>query len=232
MAKTRRWASVLGTAAAVAFVGGPFLAHFRIVPAIAGFGLFALGGLLGIVTLVAGIVGAFRRGWGAAATSLGLGGLISAIFVLVAIPGRRVPPINDITTDTANPPQFVKAGSLPANQGRDMAYPGTSFAEQQRAGYPDLAPLTLSVPPDEAFQLVQAAAKQMPDWEVTRVDASARALEGIATSRLFRFQDDFVIEVRPHDGGSVIEMRSKSRNGKGDVGANAARINSVFGKLK
>jgi uncharacterized protein (DUF1499 family) len=143
-----------------------------------------------------------------------------------------VPPINDITTDMSSPPQFVKAGTLSANQGRDMKYPGNSFADQQRAGYPDLAPLQLNVPPAEAFKRVEAAAKQMPAWEITRVDAAAYALEGTATTRLFRFQDDFVVEVRPQASGSVVQMRSKSRDGKGDVGANAARIRAFFANLR
>src|SRR5262249_18999156 len=136
------------------------------------------------------------------------------------------------TTDTANPPQFVKALLLPANQGRDMGYPAASFAEQQRAGYPDLGPFKLAMPPDEAFKRVEVTAERMPDWEIIRDDASARALEGVSSTRLFRFHDDFVIEVRPLDDGSVVQMRSKSRDGKGDVGANAARIKAFFEKLK
>jgi len=38
--------------------------------------------------------------------------------------------------------------------------------------------------------------------------------------------------VRPRDGGSIVEMRSKSRDGKGDIGANAKRIESFFARLK
>jgi uncharacterized protein (DUF1499 family) len=56
--------------------------------------------------------------------------------------------------------------------------------------------------------------------------------EGFSTSRLFRFKDDFVIEVRPYETGSIVQMRSKSRVGRGDVGANAARIETFFAKLR
>jgi uncharacterized protein (DUF1499 family) len=49
---------------------------------------------------------------------------------------------------------------------------------------------------------------------------------------LFHFKDDFVIEVRPSDGGgSRIEMRSKSRDGISDFGANARRIRAFFAML-
>ncbi len=225
-----RWAFLLGSAGALAFVLGPLLAHFRIVPAMVGFVLFGLGGLLGIVALVVGVIGALRGG--GAGTGLALGAGVTVVFVIAALPGRKVPQINDITTDTAHPPQFVKAGLLEGNRGRDMGYPGASFTEQQRAGYPNLAPLQLAVPPEDAFKRVEAAARQMPTWEITRNDATAHALEGVDTTRLFRFQDDFVIEVRPQDGGSVVQMRSKSRDGKGDVGANAARIEAFYAKLR
>ncbi len=59
-----------------------------------------------------------------------------------------------------------------------------------------------------------------------------RKIEGVDTSWLFRFKDDFVIEVRP-DGadGSLVHMRSKSRDGKGDVGANAKRIRAFFARV-
>jgi uncharacterized protein (DUF1499 family) len=224
------WAAVLGGAAVTGFIGGPALAHFYIVPAMAGFVLFDLGGLLGVVALIAGVIFAVRgSGLG---LGLVLGVLITAAFLAVALPAHKFPPINDITTDTTNPPQFVKAATLNANAGRNLGYPGAAFADQQRAGYPDLGPLQMSLLPDEAFRRVAAVARQMPAWEITRVDPTARALEGVATSRLFRFQDDFVVEVRPHGNGSVIQMRSKSRDGKGDIGANAARIKAFFARLR
>jgi uncharacterized protein (DUF1499 family) len=224
------WAARLGIAAVVAFVVGPAIAHFRLVPPLAGFVVFDLGGLLGLIALVIGIVGAVRgRGAG---LGLALGAVTTVAFFAIASRGGGVPRINDITTDTTNPPQFVAAGSLDANRGRDMTYPGPTFAEQQRAGYPDLAPLQLPGSPDEVFKRIDAAARQVATWQITRSDPATHALEGVDTSAVFRFQDDFVIEVRPQDGGSVVQMRSKSRDGKGDLGANAARIKAFFAKLQ
>jgi uncharacterized protein (DUF1499 family) len=224
------WATRLGIAAVVAFVVGPVLAHVRLVPAMVGFLVFDLGGLLGLIALVVGIIGAFRGG--GASLGLALGLVVTVAFFAIASRGGKFPRINDITTDTTNPPQFVAASSIDANRGRDMKYPGATFAEQQRAGYPDLAPLQLPGPPDEVFKRVEAAARQMPTWQITRSDPAAHALEGVDTTRLFQFQDDFVIEVRPQDSGSVVQMRSKSRDGKGDIGANAARIKAFFAKLR
>jgi uncharacterized protein (DUF1499 family) len=225
-----RWAFLVAVGAALVFVGGPLLAHVRLLSPLRGFVLFDLGGLLGLAALLLGITATLRGR--ESRRGLVLGGVMTLAFLLIAARGVNVPRINDITTDVVNPPQFVTAGSLDGNRGRDMRYPGASFAQQQQAGYPNLGPLALNVPVDEAFKRVLAAAAQMPMWEITRSDTGAHALEGVATSRVFRFQDDFVIEVRPHDGGSLVQMRSKSRDGKGDIGANAARIEAFFAKLR
>ncbi len=224
------WVTRLSGLAAVLFVLGPLLATAGAVTPMRGFSAFGLGGLLGVIALVLGLISLARGSGG----GLGLlvAGAITAVFLLIALPGRGFPRINDISTDLTVPPQFVHAPTLPGNQGRDMKYPGAEFAEQQKAGYPDLAGLRLSTSPGDTFRKVEAAAKALPKAEVTHVDASRRALEGVATSRLFRFQDDFVVEVRPLDGGSIVHMRSKSRDGKGDIGANAARIRALLALLQ
>ena len=50
---------------------------------------------------------------------------------------------------------------------------------------------------------------------------------GVDTSNAHFFVDDIVVRIRARDGGSVLDVRSKSRVGKGDVGANAARIRAL-----
>ena len=224
----------LGGLAVLVFAAGPFAAYANIVRPIVGFALFALGILLGLAGTVVGLIALAT----APAEMRGpvLRGLAPALFVvaialIAALPGRKYPRINDITTDTANPPKFVNAPMLPGNSGRDMSYPGESFARQQQAGYPNLGPARLDAPPDQAFARVRDAAHRMKGWQITREDATAHALEGIDTTSLFHFKDDFVIEVRPQDGGSAVQMRSKSRDGKGDIGANAKRIRAFFSRL-
>jgi uncharacterized protein (DUF1499 family) len=225
----------LGGLAVVVFAAGPLAAYASIVRPLAGFGLFALGILLGLAGTVVGLVALVTAR--AEVRGTVLRGLVPALFVvaiglIAAAPGRRYPRINDITTDTANPPKFVKAPTLPENSGRNMTYPGESFARQQQAAYPDLGPARLDVPPDRAFARVRDAARRMKGWQITRADAEAHALEGVDTTSLFHFKDDFVIEVRPQDGGSAVQMRSKSRDGKGDIGANAKRIRAFFARLE
>jgi uncharacterized protein (DUF1499 family) len=115
---------------------------------------------------------------------------------------RAVPPINDISTagDTA-----------------------PAMAEQQRRAYPDVQPLMLSVPPDEAFERARTAALDM-GWEIVSADPAAGRIDAVATTFWFGFRDDVTVRVTPQGGASRIDVRSKSRIGRGDAGANAGRI--------
>jgi uncharacterized protein (DUF1499 family) len=154
--------------------------------------------------------------------------------IVIASKTRQYPLINDITTDTQKPPVFVTAIDLQPQHGRDLTYPPQFAAIQNgAAAYRDLAPLKLDSSPDEVYKRVEILAGGVPDWHITRNDPKAHTLEGVATSGLFKFRDDFIIEVRPAaGGGSLVEMRSKSRDGKGDLGANYHRITSFMRIMK
>ncbi len=222
--------SRIGLAAATALVVGPLLAYLRLVPAIAGFVLFTLGGLIAVVVGIASIVRA-ARGKG-----LSVGGAVALVagiaFILAASRGASAPKINDFTTDTADPPAFVHAATLPANTGRDMSYP-PAFAAVQQQCCADLHPARLRMAPGEAFTRVRDVAQSIPTWTVTRADPDRGAIEAIATSRLFGFHDDVVIRIRPDaDGASRVDVRSKSRDGKGDLGVNAGRIRTFVAAIE
>lgn len=225
----------LGRLAVLAVLLGPAVAHFGLTAPLTGFGVFLVGLLLALLCLLFGFVALLVGPAGTRGATGGgmLPGVLVVLAVLVASGVGQAPPrINDITTDTVNPPVFVHAQTLAENAGRNMAYPGEEFARQQREGYGEIAPVQLALPPDETFRRVAAAARSTPGWVITREDPVARAVEGYDTSPLFQFKDDFVIEVRDVNGQSVIHMRSKSRDGKGDVGANAKRIRAFLGRLK
>ncbi len=209
---------------------GPAGATLGVLAPLVGFGMFALGGILGLIVLVWGGIRAVRGKGGWLGPVLGLA--VAAVFLSVTVPSRSYPPYNDFTTDIDDPPAFVQASNLPANQGRDMSYPGGKVAEAQRSAYPDLRPLDLDVPPADAFALIRDRARHTPDWTINVEDAGSGTVEGVATTSVFQFQDDFVIRVRRRAGGSRIDMRSKSRDGRGDMGTNARRIRDFFSTLQ
>jgi uncharacterized protein (DUF1499 family) len=144
---------------------------------------------------------------------------------------RSVPPIHDITTDTERPPAFVAVLPLRADASNPAEYGGPEIATQQQQAYPDIQPLVLNVSPDSAFRSARAAADQM-GWEIVDADATAKRIEATATTRWFGFKDDVVIRIEPAPAGSRIDVRSVSRVGGSDVGANAARIRAYLDRLR
>jgi len=233
--RVARISAALGVVGTALFLAGPALIHLGVLGPYLGFRLFLLGALAGLLALVLGAVGLWhtrastgRAGRRQAVAGMLLGLALVAIVASAVGSAGPVPAINDITTDPDDPPVFVAATELPGNQGRDLSYP-VAFAAVQRGAevYADLDTLELGVAPAEAFARVDAAARIL-GWEVTRSDPEAGVLEATETSTVFRFVDDVVVRVRPANGGSEIDVRSKSRVGRGDVGANAARIRRFF----
>ncbi len=142
---------------------------------------------------------------------------------------QRLPKIHDISTDTRDPPAF--AAVLPLRQGaRNPVDYRADTAEQQRRGYPDIAPLTLALPPAEAFVRAERAARAM-GWDIVAASPQALRIEATATTLLFGFEDDVVVRIRPQGGGSVVDVRSLSRIGGSDIGANAQRIRRFLAQL-
>ena len=146
---------------------------------------------------------------------------------------NHVPPINDITTDTENPPAIIATlAARQAERAVSEVYGGPAVAQQQKAAYPDIAPLFLAMPTTRAFDLALGTAKAMSGWRIVAVDSQAGRIEATQSSFWFGFVDDIVIRVAAADSGSRIDIRSHSRHGRGDLGVNAARIRSYMAALK
>jgi uncharacterized protein (DUF1499 family) len=238
VSKAAQFGGMLGLAAIAFVILGVGSAFLGIFPSFGGFLLMVLGlgfALVGTITSIVGIV-ATSPGKNREGRSMAVRGLVLCLGTLVALgvpasQGSDVPRINDITTNVDDPPVFVKA--IESNPGRDMAYPGTSFAEQQQQAYPDLATLVLEDSPGAAFDKVHTAIAGMPRMQITDENRDEGRIEATETSNLFRFKDDVVVRIRPfQDGGSRIDVRSKSRDGKGDMGVNAARIRTIVGLVR
>ena len=104
------------------------------------------------------------------------------------------------------------------------------LAATQRRAYPDIQPVLLTSSPDEAFDYSVTAIESL-GWELVDADRDAGRVEATDTTFWFGFKDDVVIRIRPSDGGSRVDLRSVSRVGGGDLGANAARIRAFAQRL-
>lgn len=166
-------------------------------------------------------------------TRQGQAGLLTAALVIglatawVPWSGYRtamsLPFIHDITTDTDNPPRFDAIVPLRADAPNPAAYPGDEVAEQQREAYPDIRTLEFPQSADATFSDALEVAKDM-GWEIVAAVPQAGRIEATATTFWFGFKDDVVIRVEPAGEGSRLDIRSKSRVGRSDVGKNAERI--------
>lgn len=211
--------------------GGPGtrfgLWHFRTGFTVMQWGAYAAlaGAALGLVAFVIG--GA--RGMAAAALLVGLAAFAGPwSFRRTAV---SVPPIHDISTDTADPPAFAAVLARRAGATNPPEYAGETVAAQQHRAYPDVQPLDLARPPAQAFDQCLRAARDM-GWEIVDAAKDQGRIEATDTTAWFGFKDDVVVRVRPHAGGSRVDVRSKSRVGRSDVGANARRIRRYLERVR
>jgi uncharacterized protein (DUF1499 family) len=159
---------------------------------------------------------------------------IAAVAVLVIGPlifkMATVPRIHDITTDTEDPPQFVALLATREASSNGAAYGGPAVAAEQKKGYPDIVPFLLPDPPERAFPRIEAAAREL-GWHIIAAVPAEGRLEATATTPLLRFKDDIVARVVPARNGSRVDVRSVSRIGRGDMGANAKRVRAFMAAL-
>lgn len=148
------------------------------------------------------------------------------LLLMSLLAGGNAPRIHDITTDTADPPTFAVAPQLRGADANPLDIKPGFIAEQQEA-YPDLAPLRSALSRDEAFDRALATARQL-GWEVYHEDRAAGVIEAVDTTRFMAFKDDVVIRIRDDEGGVLLDLRSVSRVGLGDLGANAKRIRAFL----
>jgi uncharacterized protein (DUF1499 family) len=146
----------------------------------------------------------------------------------------HVPPIHDITTDFANPPQLTFSRAMRDTSGGKLnawQYEGDSIAKLQQKAYPDIRPLMLAMPPDQAYRAAARAAQEM-GWAIEVNDPQGHTLEAVDETPWFGFKDDVAVRVTPASGISRVDVRSVSRVGRSDLGMNAARIRKYLARLR
>lgn len=231
----RRLALALALCAvALVLLSGPGarlgLWHWRI-----GFSLFGAAivfGLAAVVVAGAGLaIPRTRVHSRSFLAALALGAAAAAVPLGFLLQVRGIPSIHDITTDAENPPQFVAVLPLRAGAANPPGYPGAHVFELQGIAYPGVRPVVLGVPPAQAFSRALAVARKL-GWDVVAAVEKDGRIEAVDTTRWFGFKDDVVIRVAPSGGGSRVDIRSKSRVGRSDVGANAARIQGFLTALE
>jgi uncharacterized protein (DUF1499 family) len=188
--------------------------------------------VLGVIALVLSLVGLARSGSNGMAVAGVVLGLIAAGLPAKGIYTAMHSPIHDVSTDTANPPQFVAVMPLrAAAKAANSTDYDAKTAQLQKETYPDIGPLHLDLSPSQALDRALAAARSM-GWEIVASDPAQGRIEATATTFWFGFKDDIVVRLAAEGTGSRVDVRSLSRIGSSDVGANAQRIRAYLEKVK
>jgi len=163
-----------------------------------------------------------------------LGAGVAAVPAWQLMQVRSLPMIHDITTDFVDPPAFNAILPLRADAPNPPEYEGEEIAEQQREAYPDIQPLHIAAHPAIVFDNALEVARGL-GWDIVAADADRGLIEAVDTTFWFGFRDDVVVRVSAEgaEGDNArIDVRSKSRVGLSDVGANAARIRNFLDALE
>ena len=142
-----------------------------------------------------------------------------------------VPPIHDITTNINNPPQFVAVIPLRASAPNPHEYLGGETSELQREFYPDIMSRVYVQSPSEVFAAATDVVSEM-GWDLVDANEADGRIEATDTTPWFGFKDDVVIRLEAESANStVLDIRSKSRIGRSDIGVNANRIRTFTAEL-
>lgn len=187
--------------------------------------------VFGILASLAAPRGSGKPGVLSALLGVGLG--LAAAYVPLSwrMAAQSLPPINDVSTDTRDPPRLVALLPLRGDATTPADHGGDRVARLQKAGYPDIAPVMLQAAPAEALARAEQVAREL-GWTVVAVEKTEGRIEAVAVTPWFGFHDDVVIRIRPAPQGSRLDIRSKSRHGLGDLGTNARRIRRFIARLQ
>ncbi len=200
----------------------------EIVPVLVTFGAALVMAMLAIIVAFAAFVMLWINGgpgFAQAITAVLIGAGLLGYPGYLAVKAYSLPALKDVTTDPIDPPRFeVVARLRPPNT---SIYPGLATAEKQKEAWPDVEPLFASTNAKAAFDGAMTVITKRK-WRI--IDARPPQpgrdghIEAIARTPIMGFRDDVVVRVRAVREGARIDVRSASRYGYTDFGANAARV--------
>lgn len=167
-----------------------------------------------------------------AAIFIALVGLAAPLYYLHHV--VTLPPLTDIETTPEEPLAFKTLTAMRPADANPIHEPDIATAEEQEEAYPDIGPMALERSAPEVFSLVHEAVERL-GWSIAlseppgeigigRIEATDRTL-------IMGFTDDVLVQIKGDDAHAVIDVRSVSRYGLHDLGANAGRIRALFAEV-
>ena len=202
-----------------------------------GFALLQLGALLGVVGIVGGIPGiVVARRQSKSRDLWAVAGGMAASFAVVVFLGMlflsalTAPLLHQVATNLEDPPEFIEIVALRGTDSNALEIDAGTIEPLQEEFYPWVQPLFLRATPAEAFAEALGVLEAM-GLEVIAAHTDRGLSEAVDTTVWFGVKDDVALRVRAYPQGSVVDVRSVSRVGLSDVGANGQRVKEILRRL-
>jgi len=146
-----------------------------------------------------------------------------------------LPRLNDIETTPRQPMQFKQLAAMRPADANRIEQPDLAAAEVQEKAYPDIRPMELERSATETFDIVHEAVKRL-GWNVVLNEPPAEdepgRIEATTRTMIMGYTDDVLVRVTGDDARAFIDVRSVSRYGMHDLGANAHHIRTLFAEVQ
>lgn len=235
------WARRVAIFAAVLLVTSTLGHRFGPVPTVPFLWLLLLVACLALLALLLAAIGFARlwqrgdRGGRASVRATLIALLVLLPFGFGAWRAVTLPQLDDISTDTANPPAFfiapgLRTAGMNPLRGWSEPQPGA-----QADAYPTVTGHRYTLPLDRMQEMVAVAADDLgwrPEGPATlSPDGRQATIEFAAPSLVFGFVSDVAVRVVDEGETSYVDVRSASRYGRHDLGGNAASITRFLDDL-
>ena len=237
-----RWATRAALFAFGLMVAAAFLHRLFSMPTAVAFNIFVLGLLVALLSILFAVIAASviwhtgRPGTARVLFAVCLSLVLLAVPLLYTMWVRDYPELADITTNFQNPPQFTTIATL-RGPGDNPASYDARLADEQTSAYPDIRPLQIQRPSDEAFALVVAAMKRLK-MEIVREAAPETEsgkpgeIEAVDRSLIMGTYHDATVRVIGSEEMSRVDIRFASRFGHADMGYNAQRVRDLTKEIQ
>lgn len=242
MPAAARWTPRVALFSAALVLSALFLHRLFSIPTPVALNLVVLSFVGGFLALLLALLASIRiwRVGGKGGARVFVGVIIALLVLAWPLPHiaatRKLPPINDLTTDMQSPPAFNKLAQARAPDANDPNYPGASFAEAQAQAYPDLRPLLINRSVTEAYELAADALRRQGLTIVNEEPPGEEfpatgIIEAYDRTLLWGFYDDVIVRVTGNAQTARIDLRSASRYGRHDFGRNAERLRKLLKEI-
>ena len=123
------------------------------------------------------------------------------------------------------------AGRRVAEVQEEAEFDTATHKSPKETPYPMIAPLVTAAAPDAAYSAALASVESR-GWTVVLAEPESGLIDATEESFWFGFKDDIMIRVRSEGEGSRVDIRSTSRVGLSDLGANAKRVRDLLDEIE